>query len=355
MREHAPWGFSTWGDVQLAVRARSAVGDLDVALDIARSLEPLATDLGTSSTPLIRALSTLGSVDLSTARAAEPHLDATAILAQARRAGHDLAGVPADATWGVYAASPPGASLLASRMPVADGEWSLTGSKAWCSLGDRVSHALVTAPDESGEQRLFAVGLRDGGVSFDGDSWHPRGLREISTGTLTFEGQRARAVGGPGWYLDRPGFSWGAIGVAAVWFGGAAALAGSLWAAAGKRQPDQIAFVHLGRCDVLLHGADAVLGAAVRVLDDADTQPGTAAVLAARVRAHVADVAEQVLTIVGHALGPAPLALDGEHAARVADLTLYLRQHHAERDLARLGQLVARTVDSGPDERRDRP
>ena len=41
-----------------------------------------------------------------------------------------------------------------------------------------------------------------------------------------------------------------------------------------------------------------------------------------------------------YALGPAPLALDPVHAARVADLTLYLRQHHAERDLAALGRLV---------------
>jgi hypothetical protein len=41
---------------------------------------------------------------------------------------------------------------------------------------------------------------------------------------------------------------------------------------------------------------------------------------------------------VGHALGPAPLAFDEDHARRVADLELYLRQHHAERDLARLGE-----------------
>ena len=44
---------------------------------------------------------------------------------------------------------------------------------------------------------------------------------------------------------------------------------------------------------------------------------------------------------MGHALGPGPLAMDAEHAARVADLTLYVRQHHAERDLAALGRLVA--------------
>ena len=34
--------------------------------------------------------------------------------------------------------------------------------------------------------------------------------------------------------------------------------------------------------------------------------------------------------------------------ARVADLTLYLRQHHAERDLAALGRLVAPSADQRP-------
>ena len=41
---------------------------------------------------------------------------------------------------------------------------------------------------------------------------------------------------------------------------------------------------------------------------------------------------------MGHALGPAPLAFDADHAARVADLEIYLRQHHAERDVAALGR-----------------
>ncbi|MEO7421083.1 MAG: acyl-CoA dehydrogenase [Ornithinibacter sp.] len=347
MHENTPWGFSTWGDPRLTAQARTATGDLDQALCVARSLESLAEGLGTDSTPLIRALATLGSVDLSTARAAEPHLDATAILAQARRAGHAVPEITGPYTWGVYAASAPGASLRATGPRGREGEWSLSGSKAWCSLGGRVSHALVTAADESGAQRLFAVGLRSGGVSFDGGSWQPRGLREISTGTLTFHGHSARAIGGPGWYLERPGFFWGAIGVAAIWFGAAAALAGTLWRAASARTPDQIALTHLGRCDVLLHGAQLVLADAARHIDDPGSAPEAAAVLAARVRAHVAAVAEEVLTVVGHALGPAPLALDGEHAARVADLTLYLRQHHAERDLARLGQMVSRAEVGG--------
>ncbi len=57
-------------------------------------------------------------------------------------------------------------------------------------------------------------------------------------------------------------------------------------------------------------------------------------------RAAVADCCERVLTRVDHALGPAPLVTEADHAARVADLRLYLRQHHAERDEAALGRAV---------------
>jgi hypothetical protein len=55
----------------------------------------------------------------------------------------------------------------------------------------------------------------------------------------------------------------------------------------------------------------------------------------------IADAAERTLHEVGHALGPASLAFDEQHARRVADLTIYLRQHHGERDLAVLGRAAA--------------
>ena len=46
------------------------------------------------------------------------------------------------------------------------------------------------------------------------------------------------------------------------------------------------------------------------------------------------------LTETGRALGPAPLTSAEEHARRVADLTVYVRQHHGDRDLARTGALL---------------
>ncbi len=60
-----------------------------------------------------------------------------------------------------------------------------------------------------------------------------------------------------------------------------------------------------------------------------------------RVRAAVEDAAGEVLRRVGRALGAAPLGHDAVHARAVADLTVYLRQHHAERDLAALGRAVS--------------
>ncbi|CPU68102.1 dehydrogenase [Mycobacteroides abscessus] len=41
-----------------------------------------------------------------------------------------------------------------------------------------------------------------------------------------------------------------------------------------------------------------------------------------------------------HALGPGPLTTDERFARRVADLGLYVRQHHAERDDASLGRAL---------------
>ena len=40
------------------------------------------------------------------------------------------------------------------------------------------------------------------------------------------------------------------------------------------------------------------------------------------------------------ALGPAPLVKNEDHARRVSDLHLYLRQHHGLRDAARIGRLL---------------
>jgi hypothetical protein len=61
---------------------------------------------------------------------------------------------------------------------------------------------------------------------------------------------------------------------------------------------------------------------------------------ARRVRAVVEQAVTEVVERVGRALGPGPLAGDAEHAKRVGDLQLYVRQSHAERDLEDHGRHV---------------
>ncbi len=343
-----PWGWTVWGDQQLAERARAGEGGVEAALELAHSMSRMGAALGSHSWPVLSAMATLGSIDLSTARAIEPHLDAQAILHQARLSTCPGPAVGERQTWGVYAAHPPGTRVQATPDSLTGG-WTITGAKPWCSLADQVSHALVTASVPGGAKQLFALDLADPGVRVDMVEWEALGLRDIHTGTVELSEAAACPVGPAGWYVDRPGFAWGGIAVAAIWFGAAAALAGELWAAAQRRSPDQIALMHIGACEAALHGGLLSLRSAAVAMDDPDTTHSESMVLATRTRATMAGLAEQVLTTVGHALGPGPLAFNREHATRVADLTLYIRQHHAERDLAHLGELVTAVApESGP-------
>ncbi|QKE82864.1 acyl-CoA dehydrogenase [Arthrobacter sp. NEB 688] len=332
-RVHTTWRAQEWRREDLEV----AAGDVLDGLAVARREAGVAERLAADPWRYLSTLATLGSLDLTVARAAEPHLDAVAVLAQAGHPDLSSLGVDAASTFGVYAARAPGA-VLVSRT-AADGTTRVDGTKAWCSLSTTVSHALVTV-DAGARPGLHAVPLRHPGVVHDDGRWVPRGLAAVRTGSMTLTDVPTVAVGEGDWYLERPGFAWGGIGVAAVWFGAAAAVAGRLVDAARRRPPDQVALLHLGAVDRLLHGALLSLRDAARAIGDGSADGRAGALLAARVRAVVADAAEEVLRAVGHGLGPAPLTADDEHAGRVADLTVYLRQHHAERDLAALGALV---------------
>ena len=233
-----PWSFSAWGDETLVGPARDVAADVDGSLALARTHDEAARSMGHDTWRLFSALATLGSVDLTTARAVEPHWDAVAIL--------DQAGVrhPETRPGASTRRRPRAPASRRRRRPTA--RWQLSGTKPWCSLADRVSHALVTASVEGSPPGLFAVALDRPGVAVDAGAWVPRGLRDITTSTVTFDDVPADPVGDPGWYLERPGFAWGGIGVAAVWFGAAAAVAGVLWDAARSRPPDQVALMHLG-------------------------------------------------------------------------------------------------------------
>lgn len=314
---------------QLVADARAAGTDVAAGLDFALRVGANLPQPGGGHTALRWAmLAAAAEGGLTAARILEAHTDALAILAEA--------GEPAPhGTWGVFAAEAPGAQLAVKS----DGpDLRLVGTKPWCSLGGVLDHALVTA--SAGEQRrLFAVDLHHPTVTAEPpEVWVARGLSSVTSGPVHFDGTPARPVGAPGWYLERPGFAWGGMGVAACWYGGALELYETL--RRRLRGRTELGELHVGTVDVALHAADAVLTTAAEAVDAGMATGAAGEQLALRVRSVVAQAVETTLQQVGHALGPAPLAFDEEHARRVADLELYVRQHHAEHDLAALGRIV---------------
>lgn len=279
------------------------------------------------------ALATVAAQDLSIARALEPHIDALTILAEARSPIIEYAD---RYRWGVYAAEG-GDTPLRARF---DGDgWRLTGVKPWCSLARVLDRALVTAWTSKDSRGLFAVDLTDPRISIGAEPWVARGLPTVDSPSITCGDVAAIPVGDEGWYFDRPGFGAGGIRVAAVWFGGAVGVARTMRTAAAARVDlDQIGRMHLGSVDAALHRARCVLADAGRRLSAATGDE--AWVIALHVRNAVRQAAEEVLERAAHALGPAPLVRDAAHAARVADLTVYLRQEHAERDAVTIGDAV---------------
>ncbi|MDI9950550.1 MULTISPECIES: acyl-CoA dehydrogenase family protein [Rhodococcus] len=270
--------------------------------------------------------------DLSVGRLLEAHADADAILAEVdgTRAGRNE-------FWGVWASEPPHPVLHASRDVTG---WRLRGTKAWCSGASMCTHALVTARVD-GQPRLFAVDLREPGVTAGRGGWRNPGMAATDTESVTFDGVPARPVGAPDEYLDRPGFWHGGIGVAACWFGGALAVAEPLRVRARSGRADSHQLAHLGAIDVAVSAARWALESAAGEVDASPLDRKSAQVRAFRVRALIERTASEVIDRVGRALGAAPLATDADHARNVADLLVYIRQSHAERDLATLGALVA--------------
>lgn len=274
-------------------------------------------------------LAEVAATDLVAVRTLEPHLDALAITAQSPEP------VPAKGTWGVYAAEGGDSPLTAHNHLGAAADVHLNGVKPWCSLAGSLDAALVTAHTDAGRQ-LFAIDLHHPGVQVERVRWVSRGLAHVPSGPVRFDNVPALAVGAVGWYFDRPGFAWGGAGVAACWFGGAVGVYRDLVSAAAQRPPDQIGFALLGRAARLVRtGKTALTDAAERVDNAAFDWPDSLAL-----RSTIADICADVLEISSLARGPSALAFDDVHARRVADLAMYLQQHHGGRDDAALGEFI---------------
>ncbi len=300
---------------------------------LARLRSLLAADLplpGAGQTPLRhKRLMATGRENLSLARLAEAHWDAVAILAEAGREPHP------GALYGVWASEKPGQALTLSG---AHGGFTVSGTKMFASGAGLVDRVLLTAG--ASEQLLLDVDLRSNAASirFDTSVWKTQAFQETATATAIFNQVPVptdQVLGGPGWYVARPGFWHGACGPAACWAGGAAGL---LDYALQQSREDPHTLAHLGA----IHSAVWALGSYLDLAGrEIDGDPGS--VVQARIRAltvrHLVEQAcTDILRRLPRAYGPYPLAIDEEVSRRYQELDLYLRQSHAERDLESLGR-----------------
>lgn len=273
-----------------------------------------------------QALAAVAAQDLSLAKLFEAHTDALAILAEAH------VPVPPHSIWGVWCAQGRPGSL---RLREQGDQVILDGEKSWCSGAAAVTHALLGHRDEQDRYWLLAIELSQPGVSIIEDDWAAIGMAATRTARLHLRTVTAQVIGGPGFYLDRPGFWQGGIGIAACWHGAATALVSVLRQGLAQRA-DSHALARLGSALCAGHAAAACLReSAARI----DAHPRANAMQdALRTRLTVERACLQIIEDLGAALGPHPYCGSRHSARLLADLPVWLRQSHAERDMTALAK-----------------
>jgi alkylation response protein AidB-like acyl-CoA dehydrogenase len=269
--------------------------------------------------------------DLSLAKLAEAHWDAAAILAEAGRSAEP------NMLYAVWASEIPGHAVRLER--TTDG-FQISGEKPFCSGLGIVDRALLTVglPHPC----LIEVDLRKNSsqISYDLEVWKTEAFRNTQTGAITLHElwvSPDSLIGGPAWYLERPGFWHGACGPAACWAGG---VAGLLDFALVSKRDDPHTLAHLGAMQAAVWGMYALLKQAADEIDAAPSDPKAAQIRALKVRHLIEGMGTATLQRFARAYGPYPLSMNEETASRYQEVGLYMRQSHAERDLESLGQLT---------------
>jgi hypothetical protein len=282
----------------------------------------------------------LGRTDIPLARLAEGHIDALRILRQA-----GTAPVPGS-LYGVWASRSRGGGLTATTEM---DRFMLSGTVPFASGAGMLDRALVTAviqppTQEAGapaQQVLIDVDVHD--WIADPDSWQTSAMAASRSFTISIRDRAApvyNQIGPAGYYLARRGFFPGGIGVAAVWVGGAARVSDLLteFLSGSPGDPDQLTRVRLGRIRLELSTAGALLARAGQLLMDgvASDRSGWPTdrlrELATEVRAGIGAAVRRLLDNARDLAGPAGSAQHPGLADAIADLDLYVRQQHADRD-----------------------
>ena len=348
------------GHAATAHRLRQALGLCDAPDDAAACVRDLVRQ-GLDQLPLPgsghtlerwRALAAVAEHDLSLAKLYEGHTDALAILAELGGVSQRLS--PGDErVWGVWASEAPGGRVsFKATTPATDGAVLLTGVKHWCSGARTASHALLTVWPVDGQQpsdapQLVWLPIDQSGVHVIADAWKAVGMHGSASLQVRLTGARAWLVGRPGQYLSRPGFWQGGAGVAACWYGGTATLAKTLHRALAdrpERSRSPFLLAAAGKVAVKMRAMALMLQDAARWIDEHPN--ADASEMALGIRLAAAACATEVLEEVAAALGATPFCTDAVLSRAAADLPVFIRQSHGDRDYAALGQqLVSKGED----------
>lgn len=268
-------------------------------------------------------LAAIGREDLGTARVAEAHASALAILAEAGRSPRP------QALYGLWTADGASTPLRAER--IADLGWRLHGLKDYCGGATLVDACLVTAASDVG-MLLFDIEMGDR-VQPQPSRWKTHALEDAAVRPVSFDLvlDADSLIGPPDWFLRRCGYWHGTLGAAACWAGGALSL---IDAVRKLQRAEPHARAHLGALEALDWNLRLILQESGREIDaDPKDAQGRARVRALMARHLVQRACSETIDRLGRATGTQLLAFDAQVAKQHAALGLWIRECQAERDL----------------------
>jgi hypothetical protein len=288
---------------------------------------------------LVSALDEVARVDLCLARLVEGHADALRII--------DEAGArPRPGLYGVWASRSAGTGLRALPAP---SSWALDGELRFASGIGLLDRCLVSASLDT-HHLLFDLDLvaaaRD--IEVDESSWNTVAMDASRSFTVRV-GTRVETqaqVGGTDYYLSRRGFPVGGLGVAAVWVGGAKQVLDAVTSGLRPFTPTPHQHCRLGAMLQAVWTCDLAVSTTAAVVDTLSVD--RAADQVARARTAVVLGCDSVLENAAVVVGPGGLSSGPRLSRTMADLAIYIRQHHVDATLASLGaDAVARPDRSG--------
>ena len=296
---------------------------------------------------LVEGLLRVGLADIPLGRLVEGHVDALRILGQAG------AEPRPGARYGVWASRSAGTGVAA--VPEGD-TLRLQGTIRFASGAGVIDRALVPVWLDADTHLLVDLAVDD--LPVDRSHWLASAMRVSQTHTVPVADVVVPAgdvVGGACFYLGRPEFLPGGVGVAAVWAGGLIRVLDVTVAMLTGRPVSAAQDLRLGRARLQLVTALTVVRTAGHRLDelwssladDSDaalrvdgSAAATLAGVCAEARAVVAQAVVVALAEVRTLAGPAGLAFDPDLGHALDDLGLYVAQLNGDAEATRLGAAI---------------